>query len=201
MLYNKHHPLSVRYSQSEHFVVRFILSYFYHPPSAWEEVNKYYSVRDCPAHECFGSVYAFVAAESGVNARLCEMHGVRAVGLLFDFHCCCLLVFKLDYLLSFLEPLLLGGVAAGETVALGVAPAVLAVHDVGGGVVVPVCAMLASHYCHTTRRFSVVRLPALWLWCAACQAGLAVHSAQRWGFSQSLGGLYRRNPRQGLGLR
>ena len=94
MLYNTHHPLSVRYSQSEHFVVRFILSYFYHPPSAREEVNKYYSVRDCPAHECFGSVYAVVTAESGINARLCEMHGVRAIGLLFDFHCCLLLVFK-----------------------------------------------------------------------------------------------------------
>ncbi len=67
MSYNVHHSLSVRYSQSEHFVVRFILSKFYHPPSAWEDVNKYYSVRYCPAHEVFGSVYAVVTAESGVN--------------------------------------------------------------------------------------------------------------------------------------
>ena len=89
-------------------------------------MNKYYSVRAYPAHECFGSVYAVVATESGVHARLCEMHGVRAVGLLFDFHCCLLLVFKVDTHLSFLEPLLWGAVAVCVVVGLGVAVAVVA---------------------------------------------------------------------------
>ena len=54
----------------------------------------------------------------------------------------------MDYLLSFLEPLLLCGVAAGEAVGFGVAPAVLAVHDVSGGVVVPIGAMFADVNAH-----------------------------------------------------
>ena len=114
------------------------------------------------------------------------------LGCFLIFHCC-LLVFKLDYLLSFLEPLLWGAVAVCVVVGLGVAVAVVAPRCRVS--TLPIGAMLASTYCHTTRRFSVVRLPALWSRCAACQAGLALHSAQRWNCSQNLGGLYRRNPR------
>lgn len=59
-----------------------------------------------------------------------------------------LLVFKLDYLLPFIKSLLLGDEAAGEAVAFGVALAMLAIHDVGGGVVVPIGAMFADVNAH-----------------------------------------------------